>query len=331
MSVPAATTASTPAVLLAEIPATLGFYPENSVVFCTLSHAESGALRLGVVMRMDCGDTKSLAEIAAHTAQTSPDVVFAIIVADSLDHAFMQAVADAGIQNLEVIWHLTCIAEDEPYKAVWTAERRHAYTSEFLEGTVAPIHQAASTQATLTNGGVIAVSRDELLRALTFDEDRREDGAGTYVLAEDLLAAAPSQQHLVLALREALRLGRNADPQGLVVAALLDGVGTRDLVLGELIDQPEQAVTVLEDLVPQLEDNQLRAGVLSLLACVLLVLGRRSHASLVIQAAEQACPEYSLVQLLMRARLDGLFDMVIRSLHEGVKITRDRAGLEAAA
>lgn len=101
-------------------------------------------------------------------------------------------------------------------------------------------------------------------------------------------------------------------------------------MLGELIDQPEQAVLVLEDLVSQLEDNELRAGALSLYVCVLLALDRRARACLAIQAAEQACPEHSLAQLLMRSSLAGLLDRAVVSLRKGVAIARDRAGLEAA-
>ena len=97
MSVPTSTTASSPSTLIAEIPGILGFYPENSVIFCTLISTESRSThRLGPVMRMDCGDTESLAEIAAYTAQASPDMTFVVLVTESPDHAFIQAIAEGN-------------------------------------------------------------------------------------------------------------------------------------------------------------------------------------------------------------------------------------------
>lgn len=86
MSTPTAPAISSPATLLAEIPATLGFYPENSIILLCLGENDgTGRYPLGPDIRADITDAAALCA--------------ALIVADEEEDVYM--VDDAVTTLLE--------------------------------------------------------------------------------------------------------------------------------------------------------------------------------------------------------------------------------------
>jgi hypothetical protein len=66
-----------PGVLIAALPAVLGFVPEKSLVLVTVDHGE-----MGCVMRVDLSEelTHSLAHIAEVAAAARPDAAIAVVI-----------------------------------------------------------------------------------------------------------------------------------------------------------------------------------------------------------------------------------------------------------
>lgn len=147
MSVPSPL--ASPAHLIAEIPGILGFHPARSVIFMLLTRENSNTFSLGPVLRTDVDDADSLPDIASCINSFHPDVVFAVVSAESPSHAFIFDIVSAGIDNLDIVWHVRGISEDEPYTALWTDQPAHTYNTELLAGLIAPIHAAISTRESL--------------------------------------------------------------------------------------------------------------------------------------------------------------------------------------
>lgn len=57
---PSSTSLASPARLIAEILAILGFHPANSAIFLLLRQVDTNTMSLGPVLRMDAGDAESL-------------------------------------------------------------------------------------------------------------------------------------------------------------------------------------------------------------------------------------------------------------------------------
>lgn len=64
-----------------------------------------------------------------------------------------------------------------------------------------------------------------------------------------------------------------------------------------------------------------------MLACLLLVGGHNTRASLVIKAAGAASRDHRLTQLLVEASMVGALDVLIPALDEGIHIGRVKAGI----
>lgn len=321
------TSLASPAHLIAEIPGILGFHPANSVVFMLLKREDSNTFSLGPVLRMDVGDTESLPEITSCINSFHPDVVFAVVSAELPNHNFIGEMVHVGIKNLDVVWHVRGISEDEPYTALWTARSAHDYDVDMLAGLVAPIHAAVSTRESLAHGDLIALSRDEAFEALALVPAREQDGDALVEQARALLEHVGPFSDLILPLREDLAAGHRTEAQARVVAAMIAGAGVRDLALGELLLHPDLAKDLLADLAQQLADTELRAGALAMLACVLMAGGHQARASIVIKAAATASRDHRLTQLLVEASVVGALDVLVPALNEGILLGRLKANI----
>lgn len=327
MSVPSPL--ASPARLIAEIPGILGFHPANSVVFMLLMREDSNTYNLGPVLRMDVGDTESLPDITSCINSFHPDVVFAMVSAESPSHAFISDVTRTGIDNLDIVWHCRGISEDECYTALWTDRPASTYNSDFLAGMISPIHTAASTKELLSKGDLIACDRNEAFDVLAVDPAREQEGDALVEQARALLEDVGPFSDLILPLRDDLAVDCRDQAQARVVAAMIAGADVRDLALGELLQHPTLAEELLTDLAQQLSDTELRAGALSMLACVLMAGGHKARATQVVKAAGVTSRGHRLTQLLVEASMVGALDMLIPALDEGIHLGRVKAGIPA--
>ncbi|CAB0776853.1 hypothetical protein FRC0182_00627 [Corynebacterium diphtheriae] len=325
MSVPSPL--ASPARLIAEIPGILGFHPSNSVIFLLLRQEVGRTFSLGPVLRMDAGDTDSLPDIAGCINSFDPDVVFSVISSEVPNFGFVSDLTQAGIGNLDIIWHCRGISEDEPFTAIWTAEPAHTYNAAMLAGLISPIHSALSTRDLLSKGDLIACDREEALDTLVFDPRRREAGEALLTRATALLDQVGPIRDLILPLRQDLAAGRRDEAQTRLVAAMVASADARDLALGELLQHPKTADELLTDLAQQLSKPELRAGTLSMLACLLLAGGHNTRASLVIKAAGDTSRDHRLTQLLVEASMVGALEVLVLALNEGISIGRVKANI----
>lgn len=202
----AITTFPPAARLIAEILAILGFHPANSVIFLLLCQVDTNT-----VLRMDAGDTESLPQITEYINSFAADVVFAVVSSESTHHVFISDIVRAGIDNLDIVWHVRGIIEDEPFAALWTARSAHDYNTELLAGLIAPIHAATSTRESLSRGDLIATSRDEAFGAFALVPAREQEGEALVEQARALLEDVGPFSDLILPLREDLAAGRRAE------------------------------------------------------------------------------------------------------------------------
>ena len=102
---PSSTSLASPARLIAEIRAILGFHPANSAIFLLLRQVDTNAMSLGPVLRMDAGDAESLPQITKCINSFAADIVFAVVSSEKSHHAFVSDIVQSGIDNLDIVWH----------------------------------------------------------------------------------------------------------------------------------------------------------------------------------------------------------------------------------
>ncbi|MGP5508058.1 DUF4192 family protein, partial [Corynebacterium flavescens] len=122
MSTPTVPVINSPATLFAEIPATLGFYPESSVILLCLSENENGRYTLGPVIRADITDAEALCG-----APIEADIILALIVSDEEDDDYavddaVTVLLEAEALPIEGIWHVPAIAQEERVTLLWGAD-----------------------------------------------------------------------------------------------------------------------------------------------------------------------------------------------------------------
>ena len=131
---PSSTSLASPARLIAEIPAILGFHPANSAIFLLLRQVETNTMSLGPVLRMDAGDAESLPQFTKCINSFAADIVFAVVSSEKSHHAFVSDIVQSGIDNLDIVWHVRGVSEDEPYTALWTDQHDFLALSLLLAG-----------------------------------------------------------------------------------------------------------------------------------------------------------------------------------------------------
>ena len=327
-----------PGPLIANLPAILGFYPQESLLMIGLDrlHPDSGRYALGPVLRVDlddaCAFTALLDMAAAPGTPLDCDLLFAVIVSGDLDRG--DAVAGelftaSGNRDLPIAgcWYVPEILAGETYSMIF-GPTAPSETDPWTAGQLPEIVAAVAMDPWHRAGSLPEPTRAEAVEKLS-PGNRRLSGADTAFLQRlvgqlvDPILARPGHRDdhrlLSLAVDAGYAIGElddAGDPAAITEAAeddaeLLAAVGVavahvraRDLALHTLVDAGTAAAPVLLA-VARTFTGTVRANAL----CAYAVVQARRQLPMMAQhalmAAVEEFPDHVLTRCLLEASLIG--------------------------
>ena len=249
-----------PATIIATIPGTLGYYPQESVVVIGLvpDDAKGGELMLGPVMRADLSHAGQLGTFL-ETAPVERCVAFLGVMvtrtplgelATSAAHGLEELTRPGGEPLIDVLWHVSEIAQGTPYEMVFGPDpedmNRNWPELKWDRGTVASVVNSPAMRAWRDNGILPALNRSD-----TFEYFEQDSHTGWVTLGgEDIEVAAFIREARLCAdalrrqidrgastpgeyVREAMAALRNAPAQPLIAS---DGRPSLDSVFSDTDD-----------------------------------------------------------------------------------------------
>jgi uncharacterized protein DUF4192 len=323
-----------PGVLIAALPAVLGFVPEKSLVLVTVDRGE-----MGCVMRVDLSDElpHSLAHIADVAAAAKPDSAIAVVVDEGgaacrmcndeyreLAHGLTTALAGRGIELLAA--HVV--------DRVAAGGRWHCADGCGTSGTVEDPSASPLAAAAVLDGRRLYARRSELQEVMEVsDPVRTEMLAGIISGCEP----DPAQRHddaaradVEAVIAAAARVADAADPGDDELARLawaLTDLRVRDtlyaLAVGEFAGQAESLWAVLSRTLPE----PWRVEALVLLAFSAYARGDGPLAGVSLEAALRADPTHRMAGMLDTALQSGMRPERIRDLAVTGYRLADRLGV----
>ena len=324
-----------PGVLIAALPAVLGFVPEKSLVLVTVDRGE-----MGCVMRVDLSDElpHSLAHIADVAAAAKPDSAIAVVVDEGgatcrmcndeyreLAHGLTTALAGRGIELLAA--HVV--------DRVAAGGRWHCADGCGNAGTVEDPSASPLAVAAVLDGRRLYARRAELQAVIEVtDLDRTEALADVIgacgpaaVERPDAAARADVEAAIAAAGRVARGDGLSDDELARLAWALTD-LRVRDtlyaLAVGENADDAEELWAVSSRTLPE----PWRVEALVLLAFSAYARGDGPLAGVSLEAALRADPTHRMAGMLDTALQSGLRPEKIRDLAITGYRLADRLGVQ---
>ena len=324
-----------PGVLIAALPAVLGFVPEKSLVLVTVDRGE-----MGCVMRVDLSDElpHSLARIADVAAAAKPDSAIAMVVDEcgatcrmcndeyrELAHGLTTALANRGIELLAA--HVV--------DRVAAGGRWHCADGCGNSGTVEDPSASPLAVAAVLDGRRLYARRSELQEVMEVsDPVRTEMLAGIIDGCEpdsaprqDDAARADVEAVIAAAARVADAAELGDDELARLAWALTD-LRVRDtlyaLAVGEFAGQAESLWAVLSRTLPE----PWRVEALVLLAFSAYARGDGPLAGVSLEAALRADPTHRMAGMLDTALQSGMRPERIRDLAVTGYRLADRLGVQ---
>lgn len=343
-----------PGQLIANLPAILGFYPHDSVIFAAFRHTGfDNRFLLGPIMRVDLDDLAVLPEVASSLDHDEYDVVFAVIITkrnddelqESVDELF--AVAKNGVIPINACWLAPEILTGIPIELVFGPA---SSDGEWADSVIAPVLQADAMGPLLEQGELPELNREEYLDYFTrftpqyspSEADRLGDKAHHYAVellrnAEyndhpaahswDSVRGVIADLHLVLVKIDEHHMDTEkimADEETLLgTAMLLAEVRLRDLVFENIITQPRPAARLMLAVARTFGGN-IRANALCGYTLAALELGLTMRATPALLAAQSEDPGHSLSALMLQACRAGEFDQLIYAIRRGSLMMREQ-------
>lgn len=335
-----------PAVLIANIPGILGFYPENSIIILALEHSTGATYNLGPVLRADSRDPAAvhslLETMSTPFGPLDTDLLFAVIVDDDeqvIDHVSEQLFGHILIHRIPVqaCWTLPVIQTGQPYRIAIGPDRDiTAEHKSWASGVVAPVADAASMRSwhdagllpevnratamnTFRRGNPHLPSQEADLIATTmlteysgFDPDRNhEDGhilrTEVEYLTQQVLAEEHGHHEQMV---DNYLTCIDVLTQGATVMA---NSWSRDILVADVVEDAEYFAPFLEALARSF-GGEIRANALCLYAIAVakLGLGQLAHLALVASHLDQRRHRLTVFMLewCMHGNLAGSIDSV---------------------
>jgi hypothetical protein len=323
-----------PNVLIAALPAVLGFVPEKSLVLVTIDHGQ-----MGCVMRVDLSDElpHSLDHLAEVAAAARPDSAIAVVIDEEgvncrmcndeyreLADRLTTALAEHGIELLAA--HIV--------DRVAAGGRWHCANGCGDAGTVNDPWASPMAVAAVLDGRRLYNRRAELQAVIALtDPDRTEALAGVIEgckphSAQRPDSAARADVEAAVAAAERVADAELDDDELARLALALTDVRVRDtlygLAAGENADQAESLWAVLARTLP----DPWRVEALVLLGFSAYARGDGPLAGVSLEAALRADPAHRMAGMLDTALQSGLRPEEIRELAITGYRLADRLGVQ---
>ncbi|WPF65243.1 MULTISPECIES: DUF4192 domain-containing protein [unclassified Corynebacterium] len=282
-----------PGYLLANVPAVLGFYPQDSLVLVGLDRHRGNTYHMGPVLRADYPlPPEALAEgldTVAGAGSTSV-MVFLIgaVPSDSAVRSLREEVQHPALR-LWGGWWCERIVTGERYGCLWEEEH-----GRWPGGVIPAVSQTPAMQALVECGELPELTRAEAcahfqVRGKPWFVDHQD----AYRLVHTM-RHTPGLRKEVEAEAEDLLRG-NGDTTHLAI--LLSHHMLRDLLIPPVLEHPEQAYCTLRRVVHHTR-GEARANALCLHAVAAAACGRPWRAALALHTAVEEAPGHTLGRLL---------------------------------
>lgn len=347
---------NSPSNIIATIPGTLGFYPQESVIVIGLVHDDENpdALILGPVLRADIVHACHIRETIATQLNGACVTYLGIIITRVPDSDSALAAIDelesiqcgGGHPLIDVCWHVSEIAQGTPYRMIFGPEVAPE-CSEWERGIIGSVIASPAMQAMRDNGTLPALSREDTFaffdcvqecctnkkvvkktQALTAAARKENDE-----LCRKLDRCEPGAADVVRAAGRALRnvkplplVGDDAHPtleqlfndedELRALVASLIRAPLRDCLIGQAIDHPETAATALITVARNF-CGVIRANALSLWALVAISRGLSSWASTALACAQEEMPQHSMSAICLQVMATGQQQQLVTTILEG--------------
>ncbi|WP_080796841.1 DUF4192 domain-containing protein [Corynebacterium pacaense] len=346
---------ATPGDLLANIPGILGFYPRESVVFTAMYRKpRSYRFELGPVIRVDLDELRYLPEISSALNSAEVDMVFAFVIGpDTASATCDQAVeqlfesSEPELLDIAACWVTPGIYSGEVYQLAFgpppeALENDPSGLSDWENGRIPPITEAAATRSMLSGGHLPEVTRDEAFAAFDrgnthltphvihelesqVEVDAGELMQGVFITGEEFFAHAIDRFGVLVDRCEGLTMAEtlvDTEMLGQAAAYLVNPL-TRDAVMHFFVERPA-AASDLGFAIAKTFDGVVRANALCLysLAVVRRNLGMKTNPAL--EAALRTAPGHNLSVLLRHGLNEGRFDETIEACLRGNAMVREQ-------
>ena len=350
---------NSPSNIIATIPGTLGYYPQESVLLIGLVPDEDHPHTpvLGPVLRADLVHAHHIRETIVTHLNGACLMYFAVIVtripdSDSARTAIeeLDSLQCAGGHPLiNVCWHVSEIAQGTPYRMIFGPEV-DPDCSEWERGIVGSVIASPAMQAMRDNGTLPALTREDTFaffdcvkdcctnqkvvkktQALTAAARKESDE-----LCRKLDRHEPGAADVVRAAASALRnvkplplVGDDAHPtldevftdesELRALLVSLNRAPLRDCLIGQAIDHPETAATALITVARNFR-GVIRANALSLWALVAISRGLSSWASTALTCAQEEMPQHSMSAICLQVMATGQQQQLVTTILDGCEV-----------
>lgn len=337
----------TPGHILANVPGILGFYPANSVLFITVENTDKGTC-LGPLIRVNAEVTEELLDHIATPLQTpNCEAIFAFVIGSYCHHhtehlidVLMGLTTEHETIDITAAWITPEISVGAPYSMLFGPF--HNQTGEGLmrdwaRGTIPNITDSETMRRCIAEGNLPDLDRDEHFSIffeknpfLSADEIKSMDREA-YEIASDMRMQSPDGPSIgcgvtpyefietvpVILDKTRKSVDIRTDSSVLtVIGSWLATTWSRDLIIRELLEEPEVAADALLA-AAQTFTGTIRANALCLFAGVSMAGENSKYANPALNTALEEFPEHNLTKLLHESYKAGLIDETVANLKSG--------------
>ncbi|WP_158408213.1 DUF4192 domain-containing protein [Corynebacterium mustelae] len=349
---------SIPAEMLANLPAVLGFYPHESVIFTGFTFATETSLTLGPVLRVNIEDLQVLPEIGEALERIGNDVVFAFVISAqaSHEHQLLEEIinmlvhaSETRVVNIDACWYSSEITTGNPYRLLFdrASALSHKVKKEsggWLFGNIPDIAASSAMKSLVEAGDVPELNREESFRyfaretenscaAHDCEIDERITQIANGMIAE--IYAQPSHiESYIDRLRQILDAVA-AQPDSVqpcdefveFCAAICNQVVLRDAMLMTFLTAPVGSKRLCLSVARSVSGVS-RNNALCVYAICALSQHRNPKGFHALIASSMDDPEHSLTQLLISGFQAGIIDKLLACIETGCAHTLAQLGLE---
>lgn len=351
---------SVPAKMLANLPAILGFFPQESVVFTGFTFEGETTLKLGPVLRVNIEDLQVLPEIGEALERTNMDIVFAFVISEhaSDQHQLLEEIIDmlvhaseTQVVNIDACWYGTEIATGNSYRLLFDrvsalSRRVNTGIGGWLRGTIPDIAATVAMKSMVAAGDVPELTRDESFRYFARKTDNRDPHADFETeqriariatgLLEDVYAC-PSQVETYIDQLSEVLIAVEAQPDSAeppyecveFCAALCNRVMLRDAMLMTFLVSPHGSKRLCLA-VARTFSGVSRNNALCIYAMCALSQHHNPKGFHALIASSMDDPEHSLTQLLLSGFQTGIIDKLLDTVEAGCTHTLAQLGVNKA-
>lgn len=342
-------TLQSPAHLIASLPGTLGYFPNETVALINFQSrpGEPDVLDVGPYLCADLGSTQRLRQMLRQLPMTHRVATFAVVISRIPNSDMVkQAVEElknfslGGSPLVDACWLVSEVADGTPYRLAFTAEmsigEMWGWEDSFASGTVASVIASPAMRPYIDNGLLPELDRSdtyEHFEPMVLSDAARCDEVAPDAYRRglnlmDLIAVAPAlvrrdveqacelfvstSADSIIDSEGCVELGDvfQSDEEVELIAAMLSRSRLRDCLIVDTLDYPFGSAAVMLCIARNFTGT-IRANALCLWAMVALSQRLYAWAGTALRCAEEEVPGHALSNLLLQVMLAGKAEEIL--------------------